>query len=390
MGKFFTDMGKILTNPSEWGKVLEGFKAGFAKWATDAGNSISIWFQGLQSGFSAGYNQTRVVPGQTPGGGGKGGFLTRNGVKGWLSTSGEWTPLTSADGLAKGGLGDAIASEMRMKPPGSNLVIANSSETVIPAAGGYGMKDFMGYLHSGFDKVSATFQSYAKNNDNRLKGMTEVFAFGQEQTNEQLQVLNQKVAVLQQQSAAGMGGMGGGLFGGGAGGGGVAKVIQIGKMLQGMGLNVAENPAFGSGRVGQHAPGSYHYSGRAIDVTGSPAQLDAAYAQLLNTNPAELLWRVPGHFDHLHVAYALGAGMPAFFGSQNAAINWEKSMVPSSVRVGSVTSNSSEGFGGGPITINAPVTIHQQPNQDAEDLAALVAIKIGEAVSQARSSSVFV
>jgi hypothetical protein len=290
----------------------------------------------------------------------------------------------------KGGLGDSIASEMKHKPSGSNLVIANSSETVIPAAGGYGMKDFMGYLHSGFDKVSATFQSYAKNNDNRLKGMTEVFAFGQEQTNEQLQVLNQKVAVLQQQSAAGMGGMGGGLFGGGAGGGGAAKVVQIGKMLQGMGLNVAENPAFGSGRVGQHAPGSYHYSGRAIDVTGSPAQLDAAYAQLLNTNPAELLWRVPGHFDHLHVAYALGAGMPAFFGSQNAAINWEKSMVPSSVRVGSVTSNSSEGFGGGPITINAPVTIHQQPNQDAEDLAALVAIKIGEAVSQARSSSVFV
>jgi hypothetical protein len=187
----------------------------------------------------------------------------------------------------------------------------------------------------------------------------------------------------------GMGGMGGGMFNLPTGDG-VKKVTAAGKMLQGMGLNVAENPYFGNGQVGKHAFGSYHYAGRAIDVTGPPAKLDAAYAQLKGTNPAELLWRTAGHFDHLHVAYALGAGMPAFFGSQNAAINWEKSMTPSSVKVGSVTTNSSEGFGGGPITINAPVTIHQQPNQNAEDLAALVAIKIGEAVTQARSASVFV
>ena len=40
-----------------------------------------------------------------------------------------------------GGLGDAISSEMRNKPSGSNLVIANSSETIIPAAGGLGMKE---------------------------------------------------------------------------------------------------------------------------------------------------------------------------------------------------------------------------------------------------------
>jgi hypothetical protein len=55
---------------------------------------------------------------------------------------------------AKGGLGDAVASEMKNKPLGSDLVIANTSETVIPAAGGYGMKDFMGYLRSGFDRMA--------------------------------------------------------------------------------------------------------------------------------------------------------------------------------------------------------------------------------------------
>jgi hypothetical protein len=48
-----------------------------------------------------------------------------------------------AVGRAKGGLSDAISSEMRNKPAGSKLVIANSSETVIPAAGGYGMKNFL-------------------------------------------------------------------------------------------------------------------------------------------------------------------------------------------------------------------------------------------------------
>jgi hypothetical protein len=34
-----------------------------------------------------------------------------------------------------GGWGDAIATEMKHKPPGSDLVIANSSETIIPASG---------------------------------------------------------------------------------------------------------------------------------------------------------------------------------------------------------------------------------------------------------------
>ena len=34
-------------------------------------------------------------------------------------------------------LGSAIATENKMKPPGSHLVIANSSETVTPAYKGY-------------------------------------------------------------------------------------------------------------------------------------------------------------------------------------------------------------------------------------------------------------
>jgi hypothetical protein len=42
------------------------------------------------------------------------------------------------------------------------------------------------------------------------------------------------------------------------------------------------------------------------------------------------------------------------------------------------------------MTINAPITIHQQPGQDADHLAAIVVQKMGEWVSDARASSIFV
>lgn len=87
------------------------------------------------------------------------------------------SPLPSANGSANprsrfpgqgdhgasGSLGDAISQELRMKPPGSNLVIANSSETIIPAAGGLGMRDFMRTLDTGFNRVAGTVQASVQN-----------------------------------------------------------------------------------------------------------------------------------------------------------------------------------------------------------------------------------
>jgi hypothetical protein len=64
-------------------------------------------------------------------------------------------------------------------------------------------------------------------------------------------------------------------------------------------------------------------------------------------------------------------------------------MVSGSVRVGSVTSNSAEGFGSGTSVVNN-ITINQQPGQNAEELASIVALKISEAVSDARAASIFV
>ena len=43
-----------------------------------------------------------------------------------------------------------------------------------------------------------------------------------------------------------------------------------------------------------------------------------------------------------------------------------------------------------PINVTSPITINTQPGQDAEEIASIVAMKIGDAVAQARASSVFV
>ena len=72
------------------------------------------------------------------GGGGNGDFS--NTIPGINPNTGIWEGFTWYDG----GLGDAISKEMRHAPAGSRLVLANSSETVIPAGGlkvasGYGM-----------------------------------------------------------------------------------------------------------------------------------------------------------------------------------------------------------------------------------------------------------
>lgn len=89
-------------------------------------------------------------------------------------------------------------------------------------------------------------------------------------------------------------------------------IVALGRELQREGYLVGENPAFG-GVLPVHAKNSYHYSGQAIDVNWPNAaeeagKLDALYNRLKNMpGVVELLWRVAGHFDHLHVALAGGA-----------------------------------------------------------------------------------
>lgn len=57
---------------------------------------------------------------------------------------------------------------------------------------------------------------------------------------------------------------------------GVKTTVKLGKLAQKMGLRVGENKAFsGSTPTGGHAPNSWHYKDRAIDVSGDPAKMKA-------------------------------------------------------------------------------------------------------------------
>jgi hypothetical protein len=247
-------------------------------------------------------------------------------------------------------LGRAIATEKKNMPSGANIVIANDSETIIPAkTAATGMN--LGGMAASLDKFTAGANALSQ---------------------------------LASQS---------GLFGAGGG-----DIIAVGKMLLGMGLQVGMNPYFqygkgflpgGGGYIGKHAPDSYHYKGRALDVSGSDAQLDAAYAKLKSTAYKELLWRTAGHYDHLHVAYANGFNNPTLLGTEGKARSYEAANMPFGAKVRSITSNTSEMFGSG-MTINAPITIHQQPGQNSEALAIAVARRLGDAIQKVRDSSVLV
>ena len=79
---------------------------------------------------------------------------------------------------------------------------------------------------------------------------------------------------------------------------------------RGMGLRITSTTG------GRHAPGSYHYRGRAFDAAGSPAAMGRFYREMAGTNPTELFYDpmggikhgrsigpIGGHRDHVHIAY---------------------------------------------------------------------------------------
>ena len=105
------------------------------------------------------------------------------------------------------------------------------------------------------------------------------------------------------------------------------------------------------------------------------------------------------HQDHVHVAYAFGPdskvapyGMP--FTTAREAGRWEQTKAKgekvATFKPSSITTNSGEmvfnggnGYGGsygGGHTINAPISIYQQPGQDPEELATIVVTRLGMAV----------
>lgn len=158
-----------------------------------------------------------------------------------------------------------------------------------------------------------------------------------------------------------------------------------------------------------------HGAGRAMDFSNgvsTPQQMEFAQAMAAQygTSLKELIYtplgfgikdgtRVPlsywgartnaMHYNHVHVAFANGLEDGKMFSNKSAAGGWESSMVPGSVKVASITGNSAESFGGSNFgDIN--VTVNAGTVNDPDELASIVAMKIGEAVADARASSLFV
>ena len=400
-----TDIGKVLSQPSSWAALVSGAVDGFKKALADAGT----WLKGLGAGFEAGVRENRKTTAD-PGSGGKAGYLTRNGVKGWMSSSGEWTALSKGSANPyRGNLGQALGHEMRNKPSGSDLVIANSSETVIPAAGG---------LNGGIDglmnAIYASGQSVARSMQTGLNVLTQTIIRSNEQTTNAVKqsgantttAISQASARSAQQNSALMaavkaGGMGGGGLGGGALGGGSG----------GAGIFGAAASRFGLTMTSGYRPGDpgYHGIDRARDYSNStgPTPQMMQFAQFLastyGSNLKELIYTPLGfsikngqrvapyaqsaHYNHVHVAYGLGTPTP--FATLNQAQSFENAVTPGSVKVASITGRSDEGFGN---TINGGinVTVHASGTSDPDQLAAIVARKIGEAISDVQSSSIFV
>ena len=181
----------------------------------------------------------------------------------------------------------------------------------------------------------------------------------------------------------------------------VSMAGNLGKYMQSSGAvtgSIWQHPWFG-GNTGKHARPDYHglhRGGYAIDLGGYANEQGPILAAVNKFNsmyglaPKELFYAgndpTGEHKDHVHVAYAFGAGMPAFFNSQRAAVNWERSMMPPGASVRSVTSNTSEGLGGAVVT--APITIYGA-GHNAQEIAAEVIFELNRAVTEVRAASLY-
>jgi hypothetical protein len=274
-------------------------------------------------------------------------------------------------------LGNAIATENRNKPKNSNLVLANDSETIIPAAGGLNntLSDVVAALQRGFGYLGGLFT--------RNQQMT--VAAIKQSTQASMQGDRQILSAIKAASAAG--GLGGSL------GGSPGSLSAARALASSMGLQMTSYQRSGP------ANASYHNVGRAMDFAGNPASMKKfalAMSSRYGSKMAELIYTPLGygikhgkkvapyaaaqHYDHVHVAFGRGPGHPTLFSSANAAHAYERMMAPAGARIASVTANSSEFGGGAPVTINQNITVEgaMDPRATAEAVWSYTAKKVQE------------
>jgi hypothetical protein len=319
-------------------------------------------------------------------------------------------PKAKAAGQAKGSsnpfmgnLGQAVNYEMKNKPSGSHLVVANSSETIIPAAGGLngGMEGIINAIWQSSVRVASTTQKgFEVLTKTTMTGNAAVTSSVSRSIAVQNANTNRLMSAIQASAAArGMAGGAGMALGAGYGGAGGKISGELGRYIKSTGGapgSIWEHPEHG-GVKGKHSANSYHYSGRAIDIGAHAYEQGGVIARIQQFNkkygvkPVEFLHagNDKNHQDHVHVAYALGAGNPAFFSSQGSATAWEKRMMPGGAKVRSITSNSSESLGGATVG-NINVTVNAGHTNDPDKLATMVAERLSRAIQEVRSASVLV
>jgi hypothetical protein len=245
-------------------------------------------------------------------------------------------------------------------------------------------------LRYGFSTLVSVYRQAQAQQGQTLRQINATLVSNQQQTNARFSKLETKFASP---------GIPGGLGGASAGG-----VDAFTGMAQRFGLQMTSGYRPGD-------PG-YHGSNRARDFSNgtgpTPQMMQFAQALAANygSNLKELIYTPLGfsikngqrvapyaqgsHYNHVHVAYATGYGMP--FTNAMEAMRFERAMTPGSVKVDSITGNSAEGFGGSGTTINGGinVTVNGSGVNDADELASIIALKIGDAVAQTRAASVFV
>jgi hypothetical protein len=323
--------------------------------------------------------------------------------------NGKWVAATArgSGNPFYGNLGQALNYEMANKPPGSNLVVANSSETIIPAANGLG-----GGMKGMIDAIWKSSSNTANTIANGFTVLNNTFRTTQERSMQVTKTtaaqttaaINRSIALSVQgdrqilsaiKAAAAAGGMG---MGGGALGGGKGSLGAASALAQSMGLQITSGYRPGD-------PG-YHGANRARDYsngTGPTPQM-MAFAQKMaatyGTSLTELIYtplgfgikngkKVPpyaaaAHYNHVHVAFGRGPGSPTMFSNANAAMAYERMMAPAGASVATVTSNSSE-WGNSPVTLN--LTNNISGVQDPRAVAEMVWDYTSKKVQQLQNNS---
>ena len=284
-------------------------------------------------------------------------------------------------------LGAAIEKEKSMMPSGADLVIANTSETIIPAYKGNIPDKFrtaaMGQLGEPFKDLSFKQMESAAGLDG-MKTYTE------------------QIAEIADRTAADFAGAAGGALGGGS-----ATLNAMEALGNKHGLTTTSG--FRPGDPG------FHGANRARDLSnggGETPEMNKVaniMATQFGQSLTELIYTPMGfsikngaktglispdnHYHHIHVAVAEGLSKAAVFNSQKAAENYERSMMPvgaepMKVNLASMTANSSEFSGGGGVTVG-DITVNVTGADNPKEIANQVADEILMAIQRSSYDELF-